>query len=409
MRKSIKLYAMILALPVIAMLSSCEPKALTEQDVYVSEDQLAKILDEANPEGYDFYTLNGFLDAFMTEEGNFNSDSSLYRTRSEATGTEGKLYMFTIDTLPVGGRGIYIRGRVTTDDFGGNFYKSLVIQQVVEGDQQNLRISVDLGSAAGMFPLGQEIMVRCNGLAIGRYANQPQLCVPSYNNNVYAMNANEKVGWAPGRIPSGRWRSAATLVGAPDTTKLMYDSLTLDELYNKIPGIKSFVASNDRMKQIRYADGRLIVLKDVYFTGQYDDNGTLKDCDTQHPDSAGSANVFAPTTNNIGYPQSRVISTGAGTRKLFAQCSEYAKFAYFYLPGADNTGVADCKNWVGTITGILGFYEDKGSDISSISNTNAWKEWSVTPRGIRGIGLPDVRMFKDGVAWQPKEYNPNAE
>ena len=122
MRKSIKLYAMILALPVIAMLSSCEPKALTEQDVYVSEDQLAKILDEANPEGYDFYTLNGFLDAFMTEEGNFKSDSSLYRTRSEATGTEGKLYMFTIDTLPVGGRGIYIRGRVTTDDFGGNFY-----------------------------------------------------------------------------------------------------------------------------------------------------------------------------------------------------------------------------------------------------------------------------------------------
>ena len=190
MRKSIKLYAMLLAMPIIAMMTSYEPKALEEKDVFTTQDQLAQILESENPEGYDFYAINDFMDHFMTEEGNFKNDTCLYRKRSTADNT---IYLFTIDTIPSAGRGVYIRGRIISDDFAGNYYKSLVIQQVVGGKQQTLRISVDLGSAGGMFPLGQEIVIRCNGLSIGRYANQPQLCVPSYNNNIYAMNANEKV------------------------------------------------------------------------------------------------------------------------------------------------------------------------------------------------------------------------
>ena len=78
------------------------------------------------------YTINEFLDAFMTEEGNYLSDTSLYRTR--ATNGNG-IYLYSIDTLPSYGPGIYLRGRVTTDDFGGNFYKALVIQQIVDDKQ----------------------------------------------------------------------------------------------------------------------------------------------------------------------------------------------------------------------------------------------------------------------------------
>ena len=198
MRKNIYMCAILLAMLVIALITSCEPKPLTEDDVFISENALAQELEAENPEGYDIYTINDFLDTFMTEEGTYHNDTTPYRERSyDAT---HDLYLYSVDTLPSGGRGIYIRGRVVTDDYAGNFYKSMVIQQIISNEQQNIRISVDLGSSHGMYQIGQEILVRCNGLAVGRYANQPQLCVPSYNNNIFAMNASQKVGWPTNHI-----------------------------------------------------------------------------------------------------------------------------------------------------------------------------------------------------------------
>jgi len=388
---------------VVLSLASCEPRALTEKDVFAPNDstELDKILAAENPEGYTIYTLNEFLDTYMTEEGNLRSDSTRYRTRST---TDEKLFMFSVDTLPAAGKGIYIRGRVTTDDYAGNFYKSIVIQQIVDGKQQNLRISVDLGSGSGLMHMGQELLIRCNGLAVGRYSNQPQLCVPSYNNNIYAMNASEKVGWAPGRIPSTEFRNAVRFLGTPEPSKLKYDTLTLTQLFTEVK-FKPKADSAD-MDMVRKADGRLVVLQNVWFTGQYDDNGTIKNCDTQHPDSSGGANVFAPTTKNVGYPQSRLLSDGKS--KIMCSNSEYAKFAYFYLPGADKNGITDCKNWIGTVTGILGWYQDKASELSKLDGY----EWSVTPRGIPGIGVEDIKMFNDTgdepVEWIPREFNPNA-
>ena len=408
--KTNKYWYIVLCSLVLAITTSCEPKALEEKDVFTPSDNLAQELAAENPEGYKIYDINELLNTFMTEEGSFKNDSCPYRQRSTV---DNKIFLFTIDTIPTAGEGIYIRGRIISDDYAGNFYKSLVIQQVVNNQQQSLRISVDLGSAGGMFQIGQELLIRCNGLSIGRYANQPQLCVPSYNDNIYAMNANEKVGWAPGRIPPGRFRDATRLIGVPDQSKIKYDTLTLTELYNQTKGLGTFTNDTACMNAIRKADGRLVVIKGIWFNGQYDDNGTEKDCEVANPDSAGSANVFAPTTNNIGYPQSRVITDASG-KKLMSQCSEYAKFAYYYLPGADHHGTADCVNWKGTITGILGFYEDKAADLSKINNTNAWKEWSVTPRGIPGIGIEDIKLYKEVEQgeyelWTPREYTPNLQ
>lgn len=383
---------------------ACEPRALNGDDVFLKEESLDEVLKAENPEGYQFYELNEFLDVFMTEKGNFASDTCPYRERSyDAT---HDLYLYSVDTLPTNGKGIYIRGRVATDDYAGNFYKAMVIQQVVNGKQQSLRISVDLGSVGGLYLMGQEIIIRCNGLAVGRYANQPQLCVPSYNNNIYAMNASQKVGWCPGRINSSQFRGAVHLIGTPDVSKLQYDTMTLAELYSQVPLKPTTDAAG--MDQVRKADGRLVVIKNVHFTGEYDNNGTLAKCDTLHPDSSSNANVFAPTTNNIGYPQSRVFADGAGSNKLMCSCSEYAKFAYFYLPGADRHGVDGCKDWEGTVTGILGWYLDKASDMAS--NKLDGYEWSVTPRGIPGIGVADIKMYNDhDDPWIPKEYDPKAK
>ncbi len=401
----------VLSTLVLLSLSSCEPKALTEDDVFVQETELDALLADENPEGYDIYTLNDFLDRYMTEKGNFWSDTSQYRER--ATNGNG-FYLFSVDTLPTYGRGIYIRGRITTDDYEGNFYKSMVIQQIVGGKQQNLRISVDLGSSHGMYQLGQEIIIRCNGLSVGRYSNQPQLCVPSYNNNIYAMNASQKVGWAPGRIPGSVFRRNTKMIGLPDRSKLQYDTLSLGQLFTEIPRKPSIDATG--MDQVRKLDGRLVVLKNVSFSGKYQDGNNIVNCVVGHPDSVGGANVFAPSTQNIGYPQGRllcdIMDANPATSSTTIMCSnsEYAKFAYFYLPGANKTGITGCRDYEGTVTGILGWYQDKASDLTA-SGLDGY-EWSVTPRGI-GItefGIKDVVMYYHGDTsdpWTPKEYDPN--
>ena len=427
--KTIKYLSYIVLGISVLTLASCEPKALKEEDVFTTTDEkeLDQILKDENAAyggKYRIYTLNEFQQEFMSEEGDF--PDSLYRTRS----TDGKngIFLFAIDTIKTDTIGIYIRGRVSTEDFAGNFYKSMVIQQAIswqfEGGtvdlkQQNLRVSVDMGSLGGLFRIGQEILIRCNGLAIGRYANQPQLCVPTYNNNIYASSANQKVGWAPGRIPSARFRNAVKLLGSPDPSKLVYDECSLLDLRTKRDlDFGKVTATKADMEKVRLLDGRLVRVTKVRFTGEYfEQDGSTKDCKYAHPDSVKEANVFAPTTGNVGYPQSRVITNQGGKQLICVSNSEYCKFSHFFLPGAKADSidaVTDCKNWYGSVTGILGWYFDNANYWSQLASTNG-KEWSITPRGIPGIGIEDIVMnqyrdpisldFKDSI-WVPEEFDP---
>lgn len=376
------------------------------ESLYLSEQQVADEVADGT-----LYTLNDFLDAYMTEEGNYLSDTSLYRTRS--TNGDGT-YLFSIDTLPSTGKGIYVRGRVTTDDYGGNFYKALVIQQIVNGEQQNLRLSVDLGSVSGMFPRGQEVLIKCNGLAIGRYANQPQLCVPSYNNNTNAQNYEQKVGWAPGRIPAPICRTHFKRIGLPDASKLQYDTLTIAQC----------IANYSDIKAARKVDGKLVVVNNIWFDGLYNDTKGRDTCHhykntaykADHPDEAesygvpkqdGNSAVFGPTTGNIGYPQGRCITDGKDW--TLVSTSEYAKYAYFYLPyelvsnAAGNDAIV-YGTYKGSVRGILGYYMDNAGYSPDQS------KWSITI-----CDLSDLNLHSDGslaskggkeagAEWTPEEW-----
>lgn len=363
----------------------CNPAPLTEADVFTNPDAVANILQP----GDSIYHLNDFVATFMTEQGNFLSDSTPYRTRAT---TGNGIYLFSIDTIPTDTMGIYIRGRVSSDDYGGNFYKSIVIQEIVDGKQQNLRISVDMGSANGLYQIGQELLIRCNGLSIGRYANQPQLCVPSYNNNIYANNESQKVGWAPGRIPNEIFRKATTLIGTPDQTKLQYDTITIADFIGEA---LSYTLEN--MQRVREMDGMLVCIKDIHFTSEYDNNGTPTACTEGDPETDENANVFAPTTNNLGFPQGRIFMDAANRRTLVST-SEYAKFARYHLPDAE---------YVGTVTGILGFYADNAQSVVSYGLDGY--EWSISMRDIFGknAGLKDLDLTNaNGEKWIPQEYKP---
>ena len=365
----------ILYIAIIALFAACTPPAVDESKVFLTEDQVQDIIAEGT-----LLSLQEFKDTYMTEMGNFQCD--LYRTRSYVINGTDTMCLFSIDTIGKCEKPLYIRGRITTDDYGGNFYKSLCIQQIVNGKQQALRLSVDLGSANGLYQMGQEVLIRVDGLAIGRYANQPQLCLPSYNNNIYANNAEQKIGWAPGRIPAAIFKAHTTCIGLPDVSKLVYDEMDITD-FNTILDLED----------TRKLDGMLVRLKNVHYTGYYfTTSGTAK-CTTGNPEDDTNANVFAPTTTNIGYPQTRIIEDANGN-KTGVSSSEYAKFAHFYLPGADQNGIDNCKNYVGTVEGILGFYSDNAR------YAPASDDWSITIRNLDDLQLKDA----NGNLWPRIEY-----
>ena len=373
---------------VAALFTACNYDVKPES-LYMNEDQVKEKIADGK-----LYTINEFLDAFMTEEGNYLSDTSMYRTR--ATNGDG-IYLFSIDTLPTTGPGIYIRGRVSTDDFGGNFYKALVIQQIVDGKQQNLRLSIDMGSASGMYPRGQELLIRCNGLAIGRYSNQPQLCVPSYNNNTNAQHGEQKVGWAPGRIPAPICKQHFMLVGTPDESKLQYDEVTIAQC----------VANYSDIVGARKIDGRLVILKNVWFDGKYNDqsNGPSP-CVHYNPETGvgnpevadSNADVFAPTTNNVGYPQSRCITDG--TQWTLVSTSEYAKYAHYYLPYEKVGDAIVYGTYKGSVRGILGYYMDNAGYAPDQA------KWSITICDLSDLDLKadGTGNVAEGTPWEPEEW-----
>lgn len=479
--KRFTIFSIVTIAAIATILSSCKYKAPSESDLRYAEDEAT--IAQLTADGK-LYTLNELLDSFMTEEGNYTSDTTLYRTRSTDSGLKdadgNPIYLFSIDTLPADGPGIYIRGRVTTDDYGGNFYKALVIQEVVEDNegkhQETLRLSVDAGSISGMYPRGQMILIRCNGLAIGRYANQPQLCVPSYNNNVFANKAAEKIGWAPGRIPLARFKAATKLIGTPiPAENLYYDFMTIKDI-NDLNNLRD-------LKRYRYEDGKLIKVDGIHYTGECDDNHTRNYCKTNgSPSTNMNFNVFAPTTENQNFPQSRYIADASETYYTKISMSEYAKEANFYIPGAgaavegeaftydslapidyskpyllanltinnktiqavvpvefakaqqgwqvddviwlgpepedqttertgfvytangtwsDALGVIHCKEYSGSVKGILGFYFDNARNAVNYPDDTYQAAISI-------CDLSDLDLKKaDGTVWTPIEYSPN--
>lgn len=368
------LYIALVALCVVA----CTPPDVDQTKLFLTEDQAQALIDQGEE-----LTIEDLKARYMTEEGNYCLPE-LYRERSKA----GSYYLFSIDTIPASEKPVYIRGRVTTDDYAGNFYKTLCIQQVfVNGSdttQQALRLSVDAGSVGGLYQLGQEILIRVDGLAIGRYANQPQLCLPSYNNNTHANKAEEKVGWASGRIPIAIFKARTQSIGMPDKSKLYYETLKITD-YNNILDLED----------ARSWDAKLVRIKNVHFTGQYYNNGTPAKYTTGDPETDQNANVFAPTTNNLNFPQARVFYDENNNHSAVST-SEYAKYAHFYLPA---------ENYWGDVVGILGFYYDNGLKFSQYPP--AKDDWAISIRSV-----DDLRLYDGDEHWlydENGDYKPGYE
>lgn len=229
--------------------------------------------------------------------------------------------LFSADTIKAN-KDVIINGIVTSSDIEGNVYKYIVIQE--EGaNAQAMKISIDAGSLSGIYPLGQRVSIRCNGLVIGKYAEGPQI-------GQYYINPS-KNRIEPGRIPKSISDTRISAYGLPDQSAIIADTMTIAQI--KAAG-KTIV-------------NKLVCIKNAYFTGK----GAYSGAPTALLENEL---IFAPSTNGVGYPQSREIQDGTGS--VFVSTSEYSKFANKPIPESSNRG---------NITAIIGWYNDKDATASS--------------------------------------------
>lgn len=288
------------------------------------------------------YTVTEFLNTYMTQNGKL----------TPVRPNSGDAGLYSVDTLPVNGPDIILTGRVVSSDEAGNIYKSMTIQDLEE-PTTGIKISVDASGLSARYAAGQIISIKCNGLAVGKYADMAQLGVPYYNND----ENSAKRGWEPGRMPLNIFVLNSHAAGIPDPASIVYTEMTIAEI--------NAAATN------RSLHSRVVKIKNAHFTGKGYSFGSPVDL-------SDAEKIFAPSTNGIGYPQSREITDG--TASVAIATSEYAKFANIKLPPVE---------YAGDIYAIIGWYKDKATGTGSIQLT------------IRSLDDLKLLSTEDGSAWVP--------
>lgn len=266
----------------------------------------------------------------------FMTDSDAY---SDTTNYLGGLYTADkIDSL----RDVVFSGYVTSTDNEGNIYKYIVIQEdSVNG--RAIRVSIDASGLSALYPLGQKVWVKCNGLYIGKYGQCPQIGLKYINKDRIVIKKSTQdtiYRIEPGRIPLVIAKKQIHAYGIPDTTKIIPDTMTIAQ-----------IKASDPMVLVN----KLVCIKNAYFNGKSDTDDVLE-----------SQMIFAPSTNGAGYPQLRDIQDKTGTISIAT--SEYAKFASYVLPSS---------KYRGDITVIVGWYKNY---------KNATGTWQLTLRRLSDLG-----------------------
>ncbi|MEI6754231.1 MAG: DUF5689 domain-containing protein [Paludibacter sp.] len=284
---------MSLLLLSILLLNSCN------EDITTSESSF---------EWIPTHTIGGFINEFSSDIGDYPTRNAL----------------FTVDSIPRN-KVIVISGVVISNDDEGNIYKNLIIRDFISN--KAIKISVDAGNLSSIFPTGRSIVLSCSGLAIGKYAGMLQLGIPYYNTE------SGKIGFEIGRIPYTLFMTRVQISKIATVPKSqLVDTVTIAQILSGGAGMFS----------------KLVCIKNAYFTGKGANSGVpaILKTDAEY--------IFAPSTNGVGYPQSREIQDGTGS--IFVSTSEYSKFANLKLPSS---------TYVGNITALVGWYNDKDVVISS--------------------------------------------
>lgn len=277
------------------------------------------------------YTIEQLKNNFLT----------LNDAYSDTVNYKGGLY--TADPIQADSD-IVISGYITSTDAEGNVYKYFVVQEP-GADGQAIKVSIDASGLSSIYPLGQKVWIRCNGLYIGRYGEAEQ--IGSRYVNTTKFKIKKSTGDTIYRIEPGRMPYLIAIehihaYGMPDPTAIKPDTMTIAQ-------IKAQAANHQKLVN------KLVCIKNAFFTGK-SEGDNLTDSEL----------IFAPSTNGAGYPQLRDINDGTG--EISIATSEYAKFASYPIPAS---------TYRGDITVIVGWYRNY---------TDAAGAWQLTLRTIDDLG-----------------------
>lgn len=283
------------------------------------------------------HTISQFIATYASEKGD------IFPVRPNS----GLANLFSVDTIPSKGDSIVISGTVISEDVAGNIYKNIVIQDPLTGDA--LKMSVDVGSLTGLYPIGQTISIKCNGLAIGKYGDSYQLGIVFYNKDDLKP---AKSGYEPGRIPYSLFSTIVQANGMPKPQIVHIDTMTIAQ-------IKSFPTP-------RSLHARLVCIRDVKFNGYGEiefNYGKL---------TAAQSYFGLPKPKFTGVPISRELEDANGG-KIYVSTSEFSAFASKPLPSS---------SIVGDVTVIVGWYRDK-EGTTQFPNPGGWQ---LTLRSLSDLG-----------------------
>ena len=362
----------IFALALVAVLfgaTACHQyDAVSVDDLYVAEaDAWQKT-----------HTIAQFLDAYMTDLGTVDATTGKLkyppraRSYQSANPTKTNLGLFSVDDIP-NSQPVVIVGRIVSSDVAGNIYKTMYIQDI-EHPEQGLKLSVDAGSLSGMYSIGQKIAINCAGLAVGKYAKMPQIGVPYFNNakEGHDNKASKKKGWEIGRIPLPVFNAHVQLIGVPEPAKIVANKMTIEEVKAVSDGYRDISTLASRFVELETGNT-------LYFSQQGVDYGKPVDLEE-------TARIFAPSTDGVGFPQSRVVKNASGSW-MSVGTSEYAKFADAELPPVE---------YKGKLYGFISYYHDNGEYAPS-------NQWTIVLRSLDDVQLSNgVQNWRADECFYPK-------
>ncbi len=212
--------------------------------------------------------------------------------------------LFTADRITSSNK-LVINGIVTSTDIEGNVYKYIAVQEETPNGRA-IRVSIDASGISALYPIGQRVSVVMNNLCIGKYGDSPQVGV------YYSRPKDGRI--SPGAIPMPIARKQIIAYGDAEPSAVVADTMTVAEI---------LAAPKETMHY------KLVCIKNAWFTGKGFDYGkpaTIPE----------SEKIFAPSTNGIGYPQSREIKDITGSTVIAT--SEYSEFAQKPLPASTYKG-----------------------------------------------------------------------
>jgi len=287
------------------------------------------------------YTIQQLIDEFKT-------DSDAYTDTATYIGG-----LFTAKKI-VSAQPVVISGVVTSTDIEGNVYKFMTVQET-RPNGLAMKISVDMSGLSARYPLGQRVWIQCNDLVLGRYAQSYQLGVKYINLTKFKVKKSIDstiYRVEPGRIPPPIAAKIIHAYDTPNKSLVKADTMTIAQIKAAGPNIIN----------------KLVCIKNAYFTGRG------ADFNAPAPIKKEEDFIFAPSTNGIGYPQSREITDGTGS--VFISTSEFSKFAKNKIPSSQYNG---------NITALVGWYNDKLTNINPTSITDKIYH-QLTLRTISDLG-----------------------